>query len=380
MAEVIVVGDDDEGIVDARTLWRPKYVAEKQARETVEAQTTQLLIQNDQLRTEAAIEKRARETAEAQTTQLLTQIVQLRTEAAREKRARETAEAHTTKLQTQIVQLRTEAAREKRARETAEAQTTQLQTQIVQLRTEAAREKRARETAEAQTTQLHISNDQLRTEAAREKRATETAEAQLQKLSNELESTKATVRELQSATDALREELTLAATAQGKQEKKGTAMAQRERLGPEVAIAAGTSTQLQKVRAVMMEVQAQVTAMDAVEAFTQASLDASRGKVQTPVSASGAAPRPCDGRKQRQCRIQNISPTRLSVGLSTCISEAERRRIGSGRESPCSCNEPNAGDQHAKCTGGACIQSRWPWQCCCCLSIPRGDNNWTASL
>jgi chromosome segregation ATPase len=214
MAEVIVVGDDDEGIVDARTLWRPKYVAEKQARETVEAQTTQLLIQNDQLRTEAAIEKRARETAEAQTTQLLTQIVQLRTEAAREKRARETAEA------------------------------------------------------------------------------------QLQKLSNELESTKATVRELQSAIDALREELTLAATAQGKQEKKGTAMAQRERLGPEVAIAAGTSTQLQKVRAVMMEVQAQVTVMDAIEAFTQARLDASRGKVQTPVSASGAAPRQCNGRKQ----------------------------------------------------------------------------------
>ena len=248
MAEVIVVGDEDEGIVDARTLWRPKYVAEKQARETVEAQTTQLLIQNDQLRTEVAIEKRARETAEAQTTQLLTQIVQLRTEAALEKRARETAEAHTTKLQTQIVQLRTEAAREKRARETAEAQ----------------------------TTQLHISNDQLRTEAAREKRARETAEAQLQKLSNELESTKATVRELQSAIDALREELTLAATAQGKQEKKGTAMAQRERLGPEVAIAAGTSTQLQKERAVMMEVQAQVTAIDAVEAFTQASLDPSR--------------------------------------------------------------------------------------------------------
>ena len=222
MAEVIVVGDEDEGIVDARTLWRPKYVAEKQARETVEAQTTQLLIQNDQLRTEVAIEKRARETAEAQTTQLLTQIVQLRTEAAIEKRARETAEAHTTKLQSHI--------------------------------------------------------DQLRTEAAREKRARETAEAQLQKLSNELESTKATVRELQSAIDALREELTLAATAQGKQEKKGTAMAQRERLGPEVAIAAGTSTQLQKVRAVMMEVQAQVTAIDAVEAFTQASLDASRGE------------------------------------------------------------------------------------------------------
>jgi hypothetical protein len=359
MAEVIVLGDDDEGIVDARTLWRPKYVAEKQARDAAEAQTTQLQNANDQLRTEAASEKRARETAEAQTTQLQTENVQLRTEAAHEKRARETAEAQTTQLQTENVQLRTKAASEKRARETAKAQTTQLQIDNVQLRTEAASEKRARETAEAQTTQLQYANVQLRTEAASEKRARKTAEAQttqlqyanvqlrteaahekraretaeaqttqlqnanvqlrteaahekraretaeaqttqlqnanvklrveaahekraretaeeqLQKLSDELESTKATVRELQSATDALREELTLSATAQGKQEKD-TAMAERKRLGPELAIAAGTSTQLQKERAVMMEVQAQVTAIDAVEAFTQASLDPSR--------------------------------------------------------------------------------------------------------
>ena len=93
MAEVIVVGDEDEGIVDARTLWRPKYVAEKQARETAEAQTRQLQTEHDQLRTEVAREKRARDAAEAQTTQLQIADNQLRTEAAREKRARETAEA-----------------------------------------------------------------------------------------------------------------------------------------------------------------------------------------------------------------------------------------------------------------------------------------------
>ena len=69
------------------------YVAEKQARETAEAQTRQLQTEHDQLRTEVAREKRARDAAEAQTTQLQIADNQLRTEAAREKRARETAEA-----------------------------------------------------------------------------------------------------------------------------------------------------------------------------------------------------------------------------------------------------------------------------------------------
>jgi hypothetical protein len=64
-----------------------------------------------------------------------------------------------------------------------------------------------------------------------------------------------------------------AATAQAKQEKD-IAMAEHERLAQELASAA--DTQLQKEQAVMMEVQAQVTAIDAVAAFTQASLDAPR--------------------------------------------------------------------------------------------------------
>ena len=108
MAEVIVVSDEEDGILDARTLWRPKYLAEKQARKTAEAQTTQLQTQYVQLRAEAAREKLARETAEAQTTQLQTAHDQLRTEAARENLARETAEAQTTQLQTELVQLREE--------------------------------------------------------------------------------------------------------------------------------------------------------------------------------------------------------------------------------------------------------------------------------
>jgi hypothetical protein len=45
MPEVIVVSDEEDGILDAQTLWT-KYLAEKQARKTDEARTTHLQTQN----------------------------------------------------------------------------------------------------------------------------------------------------------------------------------------------------------------------------------------------------------------------------------------------------------------------------------------------
>ena len=150
-------------------------------------------------------------------------------------------------------------------------------------------EKKARMKAETQAARLQATNDKLRQEAA----GTQA----------ELESTKADVRSLQSATDVLDTELAqstasareLAQKLQAEQAEVARlkaahdiAMAENERLGQELAIATGAYAQLQKERAVRMEALAQVTevarGLCATAALAQACLDAAREeRQQTPL-------------------------------------------------------------------------------------------------
>ena len=150
-------------------------------------------------------------------------------------------------------------------------------------------EKKARMKAETQAARLQATNDKLRQEAA----GTQA----------ELESTKADVRSLQSATDVLDTELAqstasareLAQKLQAEQAEVARlkaahdiAMAENERLGQELAIATGAYAQLQKERAVRMEALAQVTevarGLCATAALAQVCLDAAREeRQQTPL-------------------------------------------------------------------------------------------------